>query len=105
MREQQVDRTTDRPTDKYRTELLLEVAQVVVVMWTALGEELEPRPSLVAGRQHLLCRPHRIFTKAQMRKFFHTMKALTSYHDRYREPQQRFAKPQTGLYSCTVGVA
>jgi len=52
----------------------------------------------------------RIFTKAQMRKFFLHYESANKLPrkrniDRYREPQQRFAKPQTGLFSCTVGVA
>ena len=42
-------------TDEYGAELLLEVVQVVVAMWTSFGEELEPRSALVAGRQHALC--------------------------------------------------
>jgi len=44
------------------------------------------------------------FTKAQNRKFFHTMTAQKKLlrkrnSDHYRELQQRFTKPQTGLYT------
>jgi len=44
------------------------------------------------------------FTKAQTRNFSHTMRAQKKLlrkrnSDRYREPQQRFRKAQTGLYT------
>jgi len=44
---------------------------------------------------------HGGFTKAQKRRFFHTIKAQKKplrkrNSDRYRDPQQRFTKPQTG---------